>query len=397
MNAAMQIVFWAGAAWLLYVYVGYPVVLALVALKRRIRPAANESSLPLVSVLIAARNEQKDIGWKLAETLNWDYPTDRLEVLVASDASEDATDAIVKSIDDPRVTLVRMERRGGKNRALNRLVEQARGEVLFFTDANAHIGPGCLRRMVRHFADRRVGCVTGDSYPIEDAEKATIGNGAGVYWGYESVLKRLENSLGSVLVCDGAIFCMRRSLYHPLYPELANDLELPLRIAHAGYWVLHEPEGRVFERDTTSSSQEYARRRRICAQGALAAWKLRQTLHGLRGWQFFSHKILRWLTLVPMVLVLASSAALARNWFFSTLLILQGGFYCAALLAYVLTAWGKGAGRLFAIPLYIVLGGIGAIAGVCDACRGRKFDVWEIPTLSRGEGIAKSSWKEAGA
>lgn len=375
----------SGMLWLGYVFAGYPVLLVILGRVRRARPVIREDVFPFVSVLISARNEEKDIGWKIAETLNWDYPADCLEVLVASDASEDATDAIIKRIQDPRVTLVRMERRCGKNRALNRLAGQARGELLFFTDANAHIGAQCLKKMVRHFTDPHVGCVTGDSYSIEDPEKATIGRGASVYWGYESVLKRLESAVGSVLVCDGAIFCIRRGLFHPLYPELANDLELPLRIAHAGYWVLHEPQGQVFERDTSSPTQEYARRRRICAQGTLAVWKLRQTLRGLRAWQFFSHKILRWLTLIPLGLIFASSIVLARSWLFGSLLALQAGFYFAAFLGWVLTRWSRGTGRALAVPLYVVLGGFGALVGVYDACHGRIFDVWEIPTLSRGD------------
>ena len=163
----------------------------------------------MISVLIAARNEEKDIGWKISETLGWDYPPEKLEILVASDASDDSTDEIVRSMSDPRVTFVRMKRRGGKVRALNKLAELARGEILFFTDANAHIGPQALRLMVRHFADHRVGCVTGDSRSIKERDRPAVSTGASVYWGYESAVKRLENRIGSVLVCDGAIFCIR--------------------------------------------------------------------------------------------------------------------------------------------------------------------------------------------
>src|ERR1019366_2386632 len=160
----MMLLFWMGVAWLGYVYIGYPLILAVLALVRRVHPVAQDDFLPTVSVLIAARNEGKDIGWKATETLKWDYPADRLEVLVASDASEDRTDEIVQAIKDPRLTLVRMEKRGGKGRALNRLAELAHGKLLFFTDANAHIAPHCLGRMVGHFADPQVGCVTGHSY-----------------------------------------------------------------------------------------------------------------------------------------------------------------------------------------------------------------------------------------
>jgi cellulose synthase/poly-beta-1,6-N-acetylglucosamine synthase-like glycosyltransferase len=248
----MTVLFWIGMVWVLYVYLGYPLILAVLArVGRRIHPVIKDDFLPGVSVLISARNEEKDIGWKMDETLGCDYPRDRLELLVASDASEDRTDEIVRGITDPRLKLVRMEQRSGKGVALNRLAQLAQGELLFFTDANAHIPAHCLRRMARYFADARVGCVTGMTSAQPDADLA-IGSGDRLYLGYETTISHLESQLGSVLVCDGAIFCIRRSLFQPLSPELANDLELPVRIGHAGYWVLHEPTAQVFEKETSS-------------------------------------------------------------------------------------------------------------------------------------------------
>jgi cellulose synthase/poly-beta-1,6-N-acetylglucosamine synthase-like glycosyltransferase len=376
--------FWTGLIWVAYTYAGYPILLWLIGLVSRVRPESWEGFLPSVSVLISARNEEQDIGWKVAETLAWDYPPERLDVLVASDASEDRTDEIVQAIEDPRVTLVRMEKRGGKGRALNRLADLARGELLFFTDANAHIAPHVLRRMASHFADPRVGCVTGGTRPLTEDGQA-IGSGASAFLSFETILYRLESRLGSVLACDGAIFCIRRSLYSPVSPELANDLELPLRIRHAGLWILHEPEAVVREVDTSSPREEFARRRRICAQGMLAMWRLRATLRGWRGWQFVSHKLLRYLTLVPLLLVLFASVVLRREPMFAAMLMLQAVFYGAAAYGFVSTFLGWKSGKLVAAPFYIVFGSIGAVAGILDACRGRRFDVWEIPKLSRGE------------
>lgn len=380
-----------GALWILYVYAGYPAILAILVLFRRVRPRRQEDYAPLVSVLISARNEEKDIAWKIAETLAWDYPADRLEVLVASDASEDRTDDILAGIRDPRVQWFRMERRGGKGRALNELARRASGDLLFFTDANAHVEPGSLRMAARHFADPRVGCVTGDSHSIPERDQAAIGDGASVYWGYESTLRILESGLGSVLVCDGAVFCMRRELYTPVSPDLANDLELPMLIGNSGHWILHEPRAVVWEHDTSSPSEEFARRRRICAQGALGMWRLRHTIRGLRGWQFLSHKALRWLTLVPMALMLAGTVLLDDNPVFGALLALQALFYFCAVMVALLHCAGRRAGRLLSVPFYILLGAWGALVGVVDACRGRRFDIWEIPTKSRGRAIAAVS------
>jgi cellulose synthase/poly-beta-1,6-N-acetylglucosamine synthase-like glycosyltransferase len=337
--------------------------------------------LPTVSVLIAARNEEKDIGWKITETLNWDYPADRLKVLIASDASEDLTDAIVSQLSSDRVRLVRMHNRGGKGRALNQLAKMAQGELLFFTDANAHIEPHCLRLMVRHFSDGRVGCVTGNSQSSDIAEQQ---DGAALYWGHELFIRAMENLLGSVLVCDGAIFMIRHELYEAGDPALANDLELPLRIGNRGYWLLHESRARVVEKDTNSVSEEFSRRRRICAQGALGAWKLRSVLRGLRAWQFISHKCLRWLTAIPMVLLLVSAAALYRTPLAGVMFAGQLAFYTAAVIGLLINLVGKLPGKLLSIPMYVVVSAAGAFMGVVDACTGRRFDVWQSPTLSRG-------------
>ncbi len=381
----MKAIFVAGALWLAYVYAGYPALLALIALRRRVCPLISSAVMPSVSVMIAARNEEKDLGWKITETLGWDYPPDQLNVLVASDASDDSTDEVARRLAGPRVSFVRMERRGGKARALNRLAEMARGEILFFTDANAHIGPSALRLMVRHFADPRVGCVTGDSRPIAEMENPAVSSGAGAYWNYEILLKRLENLIGSVLVCDGAIFCMRAALYHRLSPDLANDLELPMRAAAAGYWIMHEPAALCFERDTAAPPEEFSRRRRMCAQGMLAMFRLRHTLSGLRGWQFVSHKVLRWLSALPMLMVLAGSIALAEDSvFFAAALAVQAIFYGLAAVGLARALAGRPVGRATAVAFYIVLGVTGALVGVVDTVLGRRFDIWEIPTLSRG-------------
>lgn len=393
----MRTAFWIGVGWLAYVYFGYPLLLALAGLWRRVHPAAADSALPRVSVLIAARNEEKDIGWKIAETLAWDYPEDRLDILVASDASEDSTDEIVRSIGGPRVFFTRMQRRGGKNRALNHLSEMARGEILFFTDANAHIKPETLRRMVRHFADPRVGCVTGTTHPIEEIDNPAVSLGSGVYWNYESTLKRLENRIGSVLVCDGAIFCSRAALFQPLCPDLSNDLDVPMRVGAAGYWVLDDPLAYAYERDTSSPAEEFTRRRRMTGLGMAAIFELPGIFSGLRGWQFLSHKLLRWLSAIPMLLILGASAALVREPVFAALVVLQGAFYLMAAGGLACAVARRPIGRLFAVPFYIVLGVAGALVGVVESLFGKRFGVWEIPTLSRGPvGMPFPGAKEGG-
>jgi hypothetical protein len=166
---------------------------------------------------------------------------------------------------------------------------------------------------------------------------------------------------------------------------LSIDHYTPFRIGAAGCWITHEPAALVFERDTTSPSEEFRRRRRMCAQGMLAMMTMPDTLRGLRGWQFLSHKFLRWTSFIPMLMVLVSSAVLARNsFFFASLLGLQAIFYGFAAVGLARALADRPVASLIAVPFYVVLGVVGALVGVVDSLKGKRFDVWEIPSLSRG-------------
>lgn len=383
MSHFWEFLFWSSVAWLVYVYAGYPLLLWMLGMVRPFRAGESEQVLPRVSVLISARNEEKDIERKVRETLAWDYPANSLQLLIASDASEDRTDEILRKIVDSRLTVLRMERRVGKNEALNRLAQQAFGEVLFFTDANSQIAADCLRKMVRHFADPRVGCVTGVEQTIHDEGQAVV-SGTHAYLGYESSVAELESRIGSVLVCDGAIFCVRRSLFGTLQPDLANDMELPLRIGGAGYALLFEPSVRAYEKSTASPREEFSRKQRIAGQGILGFWRLRKEVRGIRAWQFFSRKLLRWLVPVPLTVLLLASTLLAHNTFFLVCLVLQLAAYAAAAVAAVLETLGLRAGKLISICYYFVLVHTAALLGVAQACFGRRFAVWEVASQSRG-------------
>jgi cellulose synthase/poly-beta-1,6-N-acetylglucosamine synthase-like glycosyltransferase len=384
MTRLCEVLFWLGVSWLGYVYVGYPVLLWFVGLFRSFRPDVRDSFLPKVSVLISARNEQRDIGWKIAETLKWNYPEKQLEVVVASDASEDGTDAILRSVSDSRFRFLRLDERAGKNEALNRLNELASGELLFFTDANSHIEPDCLSRVVGHFADSRVGCVTGSERTIREGEDFVVTSGTRAFLGYESLVNTLESRLGSVLVCDGSIFCIRRSLFSKLQADLANDLELPVSIGAKGWAILFDPSASSYEKATNDPREEFRRKRRICCQGTIGFWRLRDRLHGMRAWQFFSRKLLRWSGAVPLVLILLSSLWLARNPWYAIALLLETVFYGSALWGWRLAARRRAASGVSTFPFYFVMVNVAAMTGVIDAAFGKRFSVWESPANSRG-------------
>jgi cellulose synthase/poly-beta-1,6-N-acetylglucosamine synthase-like glycosyltransferase len=384
MTRVFEFLFWLGLVWLSYVYAGYPALLWFIGLFRPFHPSTSDSYLPKVSVLISARNEQRDIGWKIAETLAWNYPKQNLELLVASDASEDGTDEILKTVTDSRFRFLRLEERVGKNEALNRLSELACGELFFFTDANSHIEESCLQRVVRHFVEPRVGCVTGSEHTIRENEEFVVTAGTRAFLGYESLVNSLESRLGSVLVCDGSIFCIRRSLFSALQPDLANDFELPVRIGAEGHAIFFDPTAISHEKATTDAREEFRRKRRICCQGMIGFWRLRRNLSGLRAWQLLSRKLLRWLGGIPLMLILVSSVRLTANRFYELALILQFIFYGLALLGWWLAARGREGNRAATFPFYFVMVNIAALTGVIDAVFGKRFSIWESPQQSRG-------------
>jgi|SRR5579872_6485387 len=385
----MKYIFWIGFAWVTYVYAGYAVILLLLGLRKKVQPKVNESYTPTVSVLIAARNEERDIAWKLRQTLAWDYPKGKLQVLVASDASVDATDEIVKSFHDPRITFVRMERQVGKNSALNDLAKRSTADLLFFTDANSDVPVGCLKRLTRYFADPRVGCVTGVESVLEANEQPALSLGTATYLNYESLINQLESKIGSVLVCDGSIFCMRRTLFQELDPDLANDLELPIRIGYMGHWILYDSEIRSAERSTSCPREEFRRRRRICAQGLLGLWRLRAELSSMRMWQFASRKLLRWFSLVPLIALCITSALMMRqNVMFELLVVSEAVFCTAALLGCSSRLRRSESGRFVGPPFHFMLALVAALLGMLDTCLGRQYSVWTIAKVSRGQARA---------
>lgn len=384
LDLACEILFWIGIIWIGYVYVGYPVLLWLIGLLRSPLPVKTTGELPTVSVLLAARNEEKDIGWKIRETLAWDYPTEKLELLVASDASEDGTNDILRSVNHLRFRYLLLQDRTGKNEALNQLNQFAQGDLLFFSDANSHIGGSCLRQIVSHFSDPLVGCVTGIECTTRGTEDSSMTAGVQVALGYESIVNTLENRLRSVLVCDGSIFCIRRILFGKLQPELANDFELPARIGAEGYAILFDPLVVSSERATSSFIEEFHRRRRICGQGILASWRLRHCFHGLRAFQLLSRKFLRWFGAIPMCLVLLSNLWLTTHPFYALTLILQTIFYGFTLLGWWFATQPTKGRHITTFPFYFVMVNVAALVGVLETMLGRRFSIWEIPLHSRG-------------
>lgn len=370
---------WTAIGLMAYVFVGYPGLLWLFS-KLRPRPLLQQNITPSVTLLISAFNEAHVIGRKIENALALDYPRERLEIMVISDASSDATDEIVRSYADRGVVLHRMPQRGGKTLGLNAGVERARSEILVFSDANIIYRPDALRKLVRNFADPAVGCVTGDSRYEESAQSAAHQE-EDTYWGYERFIRACESRIGSTVGGDGAIFAIRRALYRPLAHDAINDLVIPLRIVLEGHRAVFEPEAVGVEPSAGSFKREFRRKRRIVNRSWRGVMGLQGVLSPLRSgvfaWQVWSHKVLRWLIL-PMVLVAGAGCAMAysQGWIYR---LGTWGFVASIALAAigaVLPERFTRVGRLAHISYYFYLVNIAAMLGIASATAGKVDAVW---------------------
>lgn len=377
------VVFWLAVGVAAYTWVGYPLLLRVLPV-RRPRPAAGAGAHPSLSVIVAAFNEAGCIADKLRTTLGGRYPADRLEVVVVSDGSTDGTDAVVAGYPDRRVRLVRQEPRAGKSLALNRGVAVARGTVLVFTDANALFAPDALARLAAPFADPGVGLVSGQGlYGHAGHDARAV---AGGYVRYEALVKAGEGRLGFLASADGAVYALRRELYRDLDASEVNDLLHPIQAALAGARSRFEPGAVTVEPPSRDGGQEFRRHVRIIAQGVHLLRRWLPALVAARrwraAWMLVSHRVLRWTSAPVLAAALVAGAALAgESPVYAVALSLQAAFYALALAGLVAERLGRSLGRL-AVPYYFCLVSAAGVAGLVRAARGGAEAVWS-PTGQR--------------
>ena len=329
------VIFWFCVGILVYVYIGYPLLLIVMGLTRRpVRPDAT-APLPSMTILFSARNEAESLPAKLASLEQLHYPREKLQILAVSDGSTDGTADILNN--HPLIETTVFEESAGKNLALNHLVPSARGEVLVFTDANTIIQPGALRACARWFGNPDVGFVAGNVPYEKITEVDRVRRGSNVYWQYEARLKHAESRLGSVLVGAGGLFAMSKELWRPIPPDVANDFHLPTVVAAAGRKLVYEPEFMGTEKAYSKLSDEFWRTRRIVSRGVRGTLRLFPLFLAkpFRLWQLVSHKILRWLTLAFLALALYASYRVSSLPYYFMLFSLQVLAYIAALVGAV--------------------------------------------------------------
>jgi len=378
----MALLFWSCLVLVIYVYMGYPLLIGLLSLKKK--PISNQGDVtPVVSILIAAYNEEEDIGATLRNKIELDYPRDRLEIIVVSDESTDRTDEIVSNMaagSDVPIRLVRQSPRQGKTSGLNLIVPQAKGDVIVFSDANSLYDSRALKSLVRNFADPDVGYVTGKMI-YTNPDGSLVGDGCSSYMKYENWIRDRESRTGSIVGVDGGVDAMRTALYEQLRADQLPDFVQPLKIVEKGYRVIYEPDALLKEEALNAVGREYTMRVRVTLRALWALYDMRSLLNpfkfGLFSLQLLSHKLLRYLAFVPLLVVFLLNPFLAGS----------SGIYLAVLLCQMLfysLAW---IGCLhqhrdnnpvyYALPYYFVLLNIASLHAVWRFLRGEKQVVWK--------------------
>ena len=375
----LAILFWLAVLFIVYTYLMYPLVLFFLTRGRRSPCYITPNEWPRASIIIAAHNEEAIIRQKIENTLSLDYPCEALEIIVASDGSTDLTNQIVAEYLDRGVRLYALEEQGGKTRAQNKACQQIQNNILVFSDANSMYDRHALKSLIRPFSDNNIGCVCGELRYVNPSGHG-VGKGEGLYWRYEQFLKRRESLLSSALGANGSIYALRRELFEDLDPDIISDFVMPIRVWMQGFRVVYESSAIAQEYTGDTFLKEFQRRTRIIARSLFGLWSQRSVLnlfkHRAFAFQMISHKLMRWLVPLALLLIFGLNGFLAGNVFYYSLWILQFVFYGLALGGSIMPRTvGKYA--LFYIPAHFCAMNIGAFLGLLRFLTGRRYRAWQ--------------------
>jgi cellulose synthase/poly-beta-1,6-N-acetylglucosamine synthase-like glycosyltransferase len=378
-----EILFWGAGALIVYAYAGYPLLITLISIF--IDNKVNTEDIePSVSLLIAAYNEEKDIGRKLVNSLELDYPADKFEIVVASDGSIDATDDIVRSYEKNdrgiRVVLHRVEGRLGKTAAQNSAVRICRGDIIVFSDAASMYDKHAIKALVRNYADPSVGAVSG-MYKYINKKGSSVGFATILFWNFENFIKRRQTRIRTTTGCCGCIYSVRKDLYTELPPDIISDLVEPLSILRKGYRIVFESGALAFEETTEKPKDEFMMRVRVIVRGMNGLLYMRALLNPFKypfvSFQLFSHKILRWLIPVFCIIILLSNLILAaEDGFNRFLLAAQLIFYSLAITGFFLEKKGIRK-KIFYLPMYFTIVNAASLVSLLKVFKGENIVVWQ--------------------
>ena len=367
--ATLKILFWTCLVLVVYTYVGYGLLLWLLVTIKRIvkgkperRELPADDALPHVTLLVCAYNEQDVVDMKMQNTRELDYPKSKLHIMWVTDGSTDDTNERLRKYDD--VEVVYTPERNGKTAALNHGISLITSEITVMTDANTMVNREAIREIVRCMEDPQVACVAGEKRVLSRDEGQTAAKGEGLYWKYESTLKRLDSELYSAMGAAGELNAIRTALYQPMSNiTLLDDFVMSMRMVDQGYRIAYTSEAYAMEYGSANLEEESKRKRRIAAGGLQSSWWLRGMMNPLRNpvvaFQFVSHRVLRWsITPIALFLLIPLNTALVflkGGTVYNVIWVLQILFYLAALAHLMLERSGRCHKLLYVIYYFLFM------------------------------------------
>ena len=373
----LKILFWICLVICIYTYVGYGVLLyLLVLLKRMVKgkpkqiELPEDSQLPDVAFMVCAYNEQDVVEMKMQNIHKLDYPKDKLHVVWVTDGSSDNTNEYLKAY--PEVEVIYSPERRGKTAALNHGLSMVTSDITVMTDANTMVNREAIREIVRCMQDPKVACVAGEKRVMSRHEGEIAAEGEGLYWKYESALKRLDSELYSAMGAAGELNAIRTHLYERM-PETAllDDFVMSMRMVEQGYKIAYTSEAYAMEYGSANLEEESKRKRRIAAGGLQSSWWLRSMMNPFKNFmvafQFVSHRVLRWsITPIALMALIPLNVALVMmkaGTVYTIIWILQILFYLTAFSGYLLEQHGH-KNKLLYVPYYFLFMNINVFRGM---------------------------------
>ena len=383
---SLEFSFWLSFFLVFYAFLGYGVLLYILVLVKRIfKPVSKNTSAifePAITLVIPCFNEAEILADKIANSKQLDYPADKLTIVFITDGSTDGSQNYLQAW--PEIQVLHENRRGGKTAAENRAMKYVHTPFVIFSDANTMLNSAAVKNIVCHFEDDIVACVSGEKRIINDAADSASAAGEGIYWKYESLLKRLDSELNSACGAAGELVAFRTSLYRDLAEDtLLDDFMQSMQMAASGYKIVYESEAYAVETASENVAEELKRKVRICAGG----WQSIHRLHGqltirktpLLYFQYISHRVLRW-TITPFLLIaiflLNMSIITTGKQVYSIIMLAQVLFYSAAIVGFILENRRVKFKPVF-VPYYFCIMNYAVLAGLQRYLSGQQKATWD--------------------
>jgi cellulose synthase/poly-beta-1,6-N-acetylglucosamine synthase-like glycosyltransferase len=386
----LKLIFWLSLFILFYSYLGYGILLWLyikiTSFFQKTKNSSEESNKfePNVTLVVATYNEEIIIREKIENTFKINYPSEKLEIFFVADGSNDNTVSIIKEF--PQINLYFKPERSGKSAAINRIMPFVNSPITIFSDANTFLNTQSIFEIVKHYSNPEIGAVAGEKKVVDLSQTLnTVGAGEGLYWKYESELKKLDAQFYSVVGAAGELFSIRTDLFEPVEKDiLLDDFIISMRICKKGYRVMYEPNAFATESPSFSIKDEQKRKIRIAAGGFQSIFLLKDLLnmfkYGKLSFQYISHRVLRWIVcpvLLPVIFLCNVSIWLfTDSVFYGVLLILQSLFYIAASLGWLLTVRNLKV-KLLYVPYYFLFMNIAMYIGFFRFINKQQSVLWE--------------------